>query len=62
MRFFNAGRDELYKRLARHNTALSPGTLMVTETELDRWIFWYKPPFADELELCIAYSSFAVLG
>lgn len=50
MRFFNAGRDELLKRLARRNAARAPGTFIVTETELDRWIPWYEPPFADELE------------
>ena len=49
--FFDVGRDQLWERLSKRNAELPPETFTVTEAELDRWMPWYEPPSADELEL-----------
>jgi len=56
-RFFDVNRAELLERLSRRNANLQPGTFTVTEAELDRFVPWYEPPYADELELCQASIS-----
>ncbi len=41
-------RDELWRRLARRNTNLPPGTFAVNEAELDLWLSWFEAPTPDE--------------
>ncbi|MDZ4717530.1 MAG: ATP-binding protein [Roseiflexaceae bacterium] len=47
--FLNVTRDELWSRLSKRNANLPPGTFVVTEEQLDLWLSWFQPPFADEL-------------
>ena len=49
--YLDVGRNELWARLSKRNGNLSPGTLLVTEGQLDLWWSWFQPPTADELEL-----------
>jgi predicted kinase len=51
LHYLEAGRDELWARLARRNANLPPGTFVVTQDQLDLWLSWFEPPTADELAL-----------
>ena len=51
LHFFDVGRDQIWERLSKRNADLPPQTFTVSEAELDRWIPWYEPPLAEELNL-----------
>lgn len=46
--FLLVDRDELWSRLSRRNADLPPGTLVVTEAQLDTWRELFEPPAPDE--------------
>lgn len=50
LRYLEVDRTELWARLSKRNAALSPGTFVVTEAQLDLWWSWFQPPIVDELE------------
>lgn len=51
LRYREVPREELWRRLERRNTALSPGTFRVERHELDRWFDLFEAPTPEELEL-----------
>lgn len=50
LRCLEAGREELWQRIARRNADLPPGMFVVTREQLDLWWTWFQPPGPDELE------------
>lgn len=51
MRYLEVAREELWRRLERRNSTLSPGTFHVERAQLDRWFDHFEAPTPAELAL-----------
>jgi len=49
LRYLEAARDELLRRIALRNANLPPETFRIEEGQLDEWGSLFEPPDADEL-------------
>ena len=49
LRYLEAPRDELLRRIATRNAALPPETFRIEDGQLDVWIAVFEPPTPDEL-------------